>query len=125
MAKLPVKALPPNDSGRLQVRLHVKYRPDIPRYGIARLTNMENRKFERVLVLGHDHDSAIFMPYDIREALGVNKGAELEFSVEQVCWFSRIIWLLKSRDPAVHVPAWLALTSVLLGVLGVVIAFLG
>lgn len=125
MAKLPVKALPPNDSGRLLVRLNAKYRPDIPRYGIARLTNVENRKFERVLVLGHDEDTAIFMPYDIREALGVRKGAELEFSIEEVFWFSKVCWLLKSRDPAVQVPAWLALTSVLLGTLGVAIAFLG
>ena len=125
MTKLRVKVLPTNDSGRLLVRLSVKYRLDIPRYGIARLTNVENRKFERVLVLGHDDDTAIFMPYDIREALGVEKGAELEFLIEEVFWFSKILWLLKSRDPAVHVPAWLALASVLLGALGVAIAFLG
>ncbi|MCV3273491.1 hypothetical protein [Roseobacter sinensis] len=124
MTKLPVKVLPTNDSGRLLVRLSVKYRSDIPRYGIARLTNLENRKFERVLVLGHDDDTAIFMPYDIRKALGVEKGAELQFLIEEVYWFSKIFWLLNSRDPAVHVPAWLALASVLLGALGVAIAFI-
>lgn len=125
MTTLPVKGLPTNDSGRLLVRLSVKYRRDIPRYGIARLTNVKNRKFERVLVLGHDDDTAIFMPYDIRETLGVEKGAELKFSIEEVYWFSKVCWLLKSRDPAVHVPAWLALASVLLGALGVAIAFIG
>lgn len=124
MTKLPVRALPTNDAGRLLVRLNVKYRSDVPRFGIARLTNVENRKFEHVLVLGHDEDNAIFMPYDIREALGVDKGAELEFSIEGVGWVSKICWLLGSRDPAVHVPAWLALASVLLGALSVAIAVL-
>ncbi len=120
--KLPVKPLPSNDSGRLLVRLNVKYRPDIPRYGIAKLTNVTNGKIERALILGHDDDAAIFMPYDIREALGVDKGAVLDFSIKEVSWFSKVFWLLKSRDPAVHIPAYLALASVFLGVLGVAIA---
>ena len=77
MAQLPVKALPSNDSGRLLVRVNKAYRAGIPRYGIAKLTNTENSKSFRVLVLGHDDASAIFMPYDIREALGVDKGRNL------------------------------------------------
>lgn len=122
MTKLPVKALPPNDTGRLLVRLNRKYRAGIPRYGIAHLRNSENEKSVKVLVLGHDDDTAIFMPYDIRETLGADKGTDLEFTVQKTGWFGKVCWLLGTHDPAVHVPAWLALMSVCLGVLGVVIA---
>ena len=122
MTKLPVKALPPNDTGRLLVRLNIKYRADIPRYGIAQLMNSENDKSVKVLVLGHDDDTAIFMPYDIRKALGADKGADLEFAVQKTGWCGKVCWLLGTPDPAVHVPAWLALISVCLGALGVVIA---
>ena len=122
MTKLPVKALPPNDTGRLLVRLNRKYRAGISRYGIAQLRNSENDKSVKVLVLGHDDDTAIFMPYDIRETLGADKGADLEFTVQKTGWFGKVCWFLGTPDPAVHVPAWLALISVCLGILGVVIA---
>jgi hypothetical protein len=122
MTKLPVKALPSNDTGRLLVRLNRKYRAGIPRYGIAKLMNSNNSKSVKVLVLGHEDETAIFMPYDIREALGADKGADLEFTVQKTGWFGKVCWLLKTPDPAVHVPAWLALISVCLGTLGLAIA---
>lgn len=122
MTKLPVKALPLNDTGRLLVRLNSKYRSGIPRYGIAQLMNIRNTKSVRSLVLGHDDDTAIFMPYDIREALGAEKGADFEFTIQKVGWFGKVRWLLETNDPAVHVPAWLALISVCLGGFGVAIA---
>lgn len=122
MTKLPVRALPPNDSGRLLVRLNSKYRSGIPRYGIAKLTNTKNAKSVKALILGHDDETAIFMPYDIREALGANKDADLEFRIQKTGWFGKVRWLLETHDPAVHVPAWLAVISVCLGVFGVAIA---
>lgn len=61
--QLPVRSLPPNDSGRLLVRLNKRYRGGIDRYGIAHLTNCNNQKSVNVLVLGHEDDTAIFMPY--------------------------------------------------------------
>jgi len=125
MTQLPVKALPPNDAGRLLVRLNFRYRSGIPRYGIAQLTNTKNSNSVKVLVLGHDDHSAIFMPYDIRDALGADKGSDLNFTIQKVGWFGKILWLLKTPDPAVHVPSWLALASVCLGALGVAIALCG
>lgn len=123
MTQLPVKALPSNDTGRLIIRLSKSYRADVPRYGIAQLTNVGNTKTVKVLVLGHDDGTAIFIPYDIREALGVDKGGDLEFTIQKVGWWGKICWLITTPDPAVHVPALLALISVCLGGLGVAIAF--
>jgi hypothetical protein len=122
MTTLPVKPLPSNDNGRLLVRLNTKHRPGIPRYGIVQLTNANNTQSVKVLVLGHDDETAIFMPYDIRKALGADTRSDLEFSIQKVRWFGKIYWLLRTPDPAVHIPARLALISVLLGALGVVIA---
>lgn len=79
------------------------------------LTNLENDKSVKVLVLGHDDDAAIFMPYDFRKALGADKGANLEFAVQKTGWFAKVCWILETPDPAVHVPARLALISVCLG----------
>ncbi len=124
MTLLPIKALPSNDTGRLIVRLNKSHRGGVPRYGIAQLTNTGNAQSVKVLVLGHDDGTAIFMPYDIREALGVDKGGHLDFTIQKVGWLGKISWLLTTPDPAVHLPALLALLSVCLGAIGVVVALL-
>lgn len=122
MIKLPVKALPSNDNGRLLIRLHHKYRGEVSRFGIVQLTNVESARNVKALVLGHDDNTAIFMPFDVRRALDVEKGGELEFTIQKVGWAGKLIWLLQSPDPAVHVPSWLALISVALGIVGVSIS---
>lgn len=99
--KLRVKSLSPNDAGRLLVRLNWKYRVGVPRYGIAQLTNSKNAKSVKVLALGHDDETAIFMPYDIRVALGVDKGGELEFTIERTGWFGKVHWLMACIDVSV------------------------
>ncbi|GLO72460.1 hypothetical protein MACH17_39770 [Phaeobacter inhibens] len=68
--KLLVKHLPANDNGRLLTRLNYKHRKGVPRFGILQIENVENGKVVRTLVLGHDDESAIFMHYDVRLALG-------------------------------------------------------
>jgi hypothetical protein len=122
MINLPVKALPSNDSGRLLVRLNANHRPGIPRYGIAKLTNLKTSRSIKVLCLGHDDASAIFMPYDIREALGVNKSDDLDFTITKVGRVGAVLWLLNTPDPAVNIPAWMALASVVLGCFGILFA---
>eukprot|EP00581_Thalassiosira_minuscula_P023235 CAMPEP_0184427976 /NCGR_PEP_ID=MMETSP0738-20130409/196957_1 /TAXON_ID=385413 /ORGANISM="Thalassiosira miniscula, Strain CCMP1093" /LENGTH=68 /DNA_ID=CAMNT_0026791731 /DNA_START=58 /DNA_END=264 /DNA_ORIENTATION=+ len=62
------------------------------------------------------------MPYDIRGALDADKGKALNFTVQKVGPLGKLKWLLNTPDPAVHVPAWLALVSVFLGVAGFAIA---
>lgn len=83
MPNLEVKRLPTTDAGRLIVRLNISHRNDIPRYGVAKIENLENNQSILALVLGHDKKDAIFMPYDIRTALGVQKEDKLSFSIEQ------------------------------------------
>ena len=124
MNSLPIKGLPRADNGRLLVRLNDKYRVGIPRYGIAKLTNSDNGKSEIVLMLGHDDESAIFMPYDIRKALKVEKGSTLNFTIHKVKPWGKLCWYVDSPDPAVHVPAWIAIGGLILAVASIIIGII-
>ena len=121
MPKLPVKGLPSGDRGRLLVRVNDGYKVGIERYDVAKLTNTVNGKSLLVLVLGHDDTEAIFMPYDIRRALGIEKGASLDFSIEKVGKLGKLHWYLKTPDPDVHVPAGIAVVALVLTVLGLLL----
>lgn len=124
MPKLHVEGPQASEAGRWLVRLNVKHRAGVERYGVARLTNNTNGKALDVLVLGHDRDYAIFMPYDIRERLGVTKGGEFDFSVRKVGLRGLLRWYVRSPDPAVSIPAWIAVIGLALAVAGLVLAAL-
>ncbi|MCY6382561.1 hypothetical protein [Hoeflea prorocentri] len=122
MNELPIEKLPSSDAGRLLVRLNHKHRSGIPRYGIAKITNIENRLSVKTLVLGHENEGSIFMPFDIRQKLGAEKGGILKFRIENVGLLGKLGWYLSSPDPAVYLPAWMAGLSFGLAVLGVLLA---
>lgn len=124
MPKLNVKGPQSNEAGRWLVRLNIRHRAGVERYGVARLTNDANGKELDVLLLGHDRDDAIFMPYDIRERLGVEKGGQLEFSVGKVGFWGLLRWYVHTPDPAVYIPAWIAVIGLTLTALGTLLAAL-
>ena len=107
MPKLEVEALPSGDSGRHLVRLNHTHRSGIARYGIARIANNANGRSLNVLLLGHDRSDAIFMPFDLREGLGGKMG-----------------WYVGSIDPAIHIPAWIAVIGLILAIFGLGIGIL-
>lgn len=91
MTTLKVSRLPNTDNGRLLVRLNIKYRKGtgIDRYGLARITNIntDDKISSVALILGHDEQNAIFMPLDIRRALKLEKGDDLEFTLKKLGWW--------------------------------------
>ena len=124
MPKLHVEGPQASEAGRWLVRLNTKHRAGVERYGVARLTNNINGKALDVLLLGHDRDDAIFMPYDIRERLGVAKISELDFSLRKVGLWGLLRWYVSSPDPAVSIPAWIAVIGLALAIVGFVLAAL-
>jgi hypothetical protein len=124
MPELHVEGPQSSDAGRWLVRLNVKYRAGVERYGVARLTNSANGKAIDVLLLGHDRVDAIFMPYDIRERLGVDKGGQLDFSLRRAGLWGLLRWYVRSPDPAVYIPAWIAVIGLALAALGIVLTTL-
>lgn len=124
MPKLHVEGPQTSEAGRWLVRLNRRHRAGVERYGVARLTNTANGKGLDVLLLGHDRDDAIFMPYDIRERLGVAKGGELDFSLRKVGLWGLLRWYVGSPDPAISIPAWIAVVGLGLGIAGLVLGAL-
>jgi hypothetical protein len=123
MPTLSVHGLPPGDAGRHLVRLHHSHRGRTRRFGVARLVNEANGEGLYVLLLGHADPEKIFMPFDIRQALGVDKGGPLTFTIRPVGLWGKLRWYLGSPDPAVHLPAWLAIIGLMLAVLGLALTF--
>ncbi len=124
MPTLHVEGLQVSEAGRWFVRLNVKHRAGVERYGVARLTNNANGRALDVLLLGHDRDDAIFMPYDIRERLGVGRSGTLDFSLREVGLLGLLRWYVGSPDPAVSIPAWIAVIGLAFAVFGLVAAAL-
>ncbi|RYE56999.1 MAG: hypothetical protein EOP18_03405 [Rhizobiaceae bacterium] len=124
MPKLHVEGPQASEAGRWLVRLNTKHRASIERYGVAQLTNNANGKALDVLLLGHDRDDAIFMPYDIRERLGAAKGGQLDFSLHKVGLWGLLRWYVRTPDPAVYIPAWIAVVGLALAIVGLVLAAL-
>lgn len=118
MTELTVKGLPPGDAGRQLVRLNHKHRAGVARYGIVKLTNHANSNTIHVLVLGHDEDTAIFMPYDIRTKLDVEKEGKLDFEIRSVGLVGKFYWYVSADDPAIYLPAWIAVVGLGLSVIG-------
>ena len=73
------------------------------------------------MLLGHDDDSAIYMAFDTRQALGVEKNEPLNFELKALGWFGKMLWYVRTPDPRIYIPAWLAIWSVGLGVIGIVL----
>lgn len=119
MPKLTVARLSRREWGTSRVRLNKAHRNGVPRYGIAQITNNTTKKSAFAILLGHDDPSAIFMDYDMREELGVQKGDTLDFTVTSACLPKKVWWYLSINDPMVRIPAWLAFWSVILGVVGI------
>lgn len=124
MPKLHVEGPQASEAGRWLVRLNIKHRAGVERYGVARLTNNANGKALDALLLGHDRDDAIFMPYDIRERLGITKGGELDFSLRKIGLWGLLRWYVRSPDPAVSIPAWIAVIGLALAIVGLVLTAL-
>lgn len=104
------------------VRLHHKHRAGVERYGLAHILNTENDKEVTALLLGHADPESIFMPYDIRVGLGVDKGELLDFSITRVGLAGALRWYMNAKDPAISIPAWIAVIGLLLGVLSLIIS---
>lgn len=122
MPQLEFKGLDRNEWGSSIVRMHHSHRSGIARYGVARIINTSDRSrsYDAVL-LGHDDDSAIYMAFDTRQALGVEKNQPLNFELKALSWFGKLLWYVRTPDPRIYIPAWLAIWSVGLGVIGIVL----
>lgn len=111
------------DTARDIVRLHQKHRGGIGRNDIVRLS--VNGKATYVSVRETVEEDVIEMDLDTRLDLGVMFDETYDFSLKRAGRLGQIRWYLASNSPAVWIPAWLALWSVLLGGAGAVFGLAG
>jgi hypothetical protein len=53
----------------------------------------------------------------VREKLGVEIGESHVFKVRRLTRLGQFVWFLRASDPAVRLPAWLSVISLILGVI--------
>lgn len=121
---LEVKGLGKHEWGISRARLNIKNRNGVNRYEVAKLTNLNNNKSTLVLLLGHDDETGIYLDFDTREELGLEKGEKVQISATKVRLFSKLLWYLKTKDPMIHIPACLAVLSVALSIIGLLVGFI-
>lgn len=116
---LEVHGLERSEWGLSRVRVNYRHRGTIKRYGLAVVTNVENGRFIVAVTLGHETQNAISMGYDERVSLGLEKGDTARFTFCRVSIIQRLKWYVTNPDPAIHIPAWLSLISVIVGLIGI------
>ena len=110
--KLQIKGIERHEWGISRVRLHISHR---------KITNKLNSCSTLVILLGHNDDKSIFMDFDVREDLKIDKDEELDFSVQKVSWPGKLQWYLQTKDPMIHIPAYLAVISLALSITGLIV----
>ncbi|WP_276651735.1 hypothetical protein [Thalassospira lucentensis] len=119
--KLQIKGIERHEWGISRVRLHISHRNGADRYDVAKITNKLNSCSTLVILLGHNDDKSIFMDFDVREDLKIDKDEELDFSVQKVSWPGKLQWYLQTKDPMIHIPAYLAVISLALSITGLIV----
>ncbi|APH70946.1 hypothetical protein [Aquibium oceanicum] len=70
-----------------------------------------------------EKDRVILMDEFMRQRLSVSSGDKIDRrGITSASQLERILWYLQATNPAVHVPAWLAVISIGLGVLSILLS---
>ena len=124
---LKVQSSDSNDVFFDVVRIPKSYRIDrnnepIPNGTVIRIDHQGNTAFAVVRGL-ESSASVIKMDEFLRDRLGVKPNSQISScGIRSATWFERVLWLWNATNPAVQVPARLAVISLGLGVLSFFIA---
>ncbi len=118
-----VASAPADDVGRSRVRIHYTRRKGAPRFTVMKLARENPRKVIYACSLGHEgKPEEIQMDFDTRQALGVEPGETIDLETSKASLPGRMCWYWSAADPAIRIPAWLAVWSVGLGGLGLALS---
>ncbi len=113
------------------VRIPKRHRGGIENGTVVRIEHDGNRVFAIARGLeGRNEDPVVVMDEFVRRRLGVKARSKIDSdSIRKASRWEKLTWYLEATNPAVHVPAQVAVISlglgalsVLLGVVGVIIA---
>ncbi|MBY5976838.1 hypothetical protein KUV39_09290 [Phaeobacter italicus] len=124
LVKLTVKPATERHLGRQRILIHKNHRGTANRFDVIRVHH--GQKSTDVVVIGQrdEEKNVVRLDLDDRKALGIEEtGKTYELSIEQLGWIGRYWWYIRARDPAIYLPARIALLSLGLGALGVALGF--
>lgn len=78
-----------------------------------------------VALLGRDDRGGINIDFDVRKELEVEVGRFYEFDIRRLSWWGKLRWYMGATDPAVRIPAKIAVVSFVLGGIGLIVGFIG
>jgi hypothetical protein len=110
--------------GRKRVVIAEKLRDNALRHQIVKLTTPTG-KFVFLEVIGRSNaeELVLGLDRDDRTHLGIKLGEELDIEVTRCGVLGQFRWFVGSNEPNIRLTAWLALISVVLGVLSLLISF--
>ncbi len=115
---LRVRGLTTGEDRSDLIRLHALDRDSevFPRWTVAKLTC--NGRSRYVVVLGQDTaPGSIELDFDHRQAFGVQKKETYEFELKKAGRIGQLKYLLQAHDPMLKLPTWIALFSLIAGLL--------
>ncbi|WP_421871910.1 hypothetical protein [Nitratireductor rhodophyticola] len=109
------------------VRIARDHRGSIENGTVVRIEHDGNRVFAIARGLqGRNKDAVIVMDEFVRRKLGVRARSKIDSNnIRKAKRWEKLTWYLEATNPAVHVPAWVAVISLGLGALSVLLGLVG
>lgn len=90
---------------------------------VIRIDHHRRKAYAIVRGLQERSDAVIQMDEFMRDRLGVKLGDAIARSaIRPASWLGKIVWHLYASNPTIHVPAWIAMISLGLGVLSIILS---
>ena len=126
---LRVKKASSEDVYRDIVRIPELYRKDskgktIPEGSVCEISAKTNSIFAIIRGKGDIEEGSIWLDERERNLLGLFVGEEVEFKLESVGFIGQICWGWRASDVAYRIVTRLAVTSVILGIIGLFLGIL-
>lgn len=108
------------------VRIPENHRNGIENGTVVRIWHGGRRVFAIARGLHDRSDSVIVMDEFVRRRLGVDRASQIDSkNIRRATRWEKLTWYLEATNPAVHVPAWVAVISLALGTLSVMLGIAG
>lgn len=102
-------------------RVHIRHRPGLRAGGLIAIETNGRKIVAAVRGPTGNKSNTISLDTEFRERLNVKLGLEYEFTISKAGVFDSFIWGWKSSDPAKRVAMRLGLTSVAMGMVGLLL----
>lgn len=122
--KFEIQKIDLRNAGKGRIAVSGKKRDGAKRFQIVRVSRCDTgeRVYAAPIGVRPGECTVVKLDLDMRQLLNLDVGQKVRLQITKATIFGSVWWFLTQRDPAIRVSAWLALTSVFLGLLGVLLS---